>query len=123
MGALTKDDGGVWRGAATKDGQSVQVWLDYKGNAGQQGGVAQTRSAPGATNLDGTTGNQPGTAAGRAVDRTLGTNTTGANPVANAPDGTAGNPPGTATGRAIDKTLGTNTTGANPAGTSAAAPR
>jgi hypothetical protein len=123
VGALTKDDGGVWRGAATKDGQSVQVWLDYKGNAGQQGGVAQTRSAPGATNLDGTTGNQPGTAAGRAVDRTLGTNTTGANPVANAPDGTAGNPPGTATGRAIDKTLGTNTTGANPAGTSAAAPR
>ena len=29
---------------------------------------------------DGTPGNPPGTAAGRAVDRTLGTNSTGANP-------------------------------------------
>ena len=34
VGTLTKDDGGVWRGTATKDGQSVQVWLDYKGNTG-----------------------------------------------------------------------------------------
>ena len=38
VGALTKDDGGVWRGTATKAGQSVQVWLDYKGNTGQQSG-------------------------------------------------------------------------------------
>ncbi len=81
VGSLTKDDGGVWRGTATKDGQAVQVWLDYKGNTGQQGGMAQTMSTPGAANLDGTTGNQPGTAAGRALDRTLGTNATGANPV------------------------------------------
>ena len=79
VGTLTKDDG-VWRGTATKDGQSVQVWLDYKGNTGQQGGMPQAMSTSGATNLDGTTGNQPGTAAGRTVDRTLGTNTTGANP-------------------------------------------
>ncbi len=81
VGGLTKDDGGVWRGTATKEGQSVQVWLDYKGNTGQQGGMPQAMAAPGATNLDGTTGNQPGTAAGRTMDRTLGTNTTGANPV------------------------------------------
>ncbi len=53
VGALTKDDGGVWRGSATKDGQPVQAWLDYKGNAGQQGGVTQTLSTPSATNLDG----------------------------------------------------------------------
>jgi hypothetical protein len=33
---LKKDADGVWRGTATKDGQSVQVWLDYKGNVGQQ---------------------------------------------------------------------------------------
>jgi len=79
VGSLAKDDGGVWRGTATKDGRTVQVWLDYKGNAGQQGGTAQTMSVPGASNL-GTTGNPPGTAAGRAMDRTLGTNTTGANP-------------------------------------------
>ena len=34
---------------------------------------------------DGTPGNPPGTAAGRAADRALGTNTTGANPGASAP--------------------------------------
>ena len=30
------DQNGVWRGTATKDGQQVGVWLDYKGNIGQQ---------------------------------------------------------------------------------------
>ncbi len=33
---LTKDPNGVWRGSAQKDGQPVNVWLDYKGNVGQQ---------------------------------------------------------------------------------------
>ena len=33
---LKKDHDGVWRGTGTKDGQPVQVWLDYKGNVGQQ---------------------------------------------------------------------------------------
>ena len=33
---LAKDANGVWRGQGTKDGQPVQVWLDYKGNVGQQ---------------------------------------------------------------------------------------
>ncbi len=33
---LKKDADGVWRGTATKDGQSISVWLDYKGNVGQQ---------------------------------------------------------------------------------------
>jgi peptidoglycan hydrolase-like protein with peptidoglycan-binding domain len=33
---LRKDADGVWRGMAEKDGQQVQVWLDYKGNVGQQ---------------------------------------------------------------------------------------
>ena len=47
VGALTKDSGGVWRGTATKDGRSVGVWLDYKGNTGQDSGMAQTMSAPG----------------------------------------------------------------------------
>ncbi len=32
---LKKDDGGVWRGKAQKNGQTVNVWLDYKGNVGQ----------------------------------------------------------------------------------------
>ena len=39
VGALTKDDGGVWRGTATKGGASAQVWLDYKGNIGRDGGA------------------------------------------------------------------------------------
>jgi sporulation protein YlmC with PRC-barrel domain len=68
---------------------------------------------------DGTPGNPPGTAAGRAVDRTLGTGSV-TGPAA--PDGTPGNPPGTAAGRAMDRTLGTNTTGVNPGGASSVAP-
>ena len=36
---LHLDQNGVWRGQATKDGQTVSVWLDYKGNVGQ--GTAQ----------------------------------------------------------------------------------
>ncbi len=71
VSGLSKDNGGVWRGSATKDGQSVQVWLDYKGNAGQEGGAATNTGA---------SSNPPGTAAGRTMDRTLGTNTTGTNP-------------------------------------------
>jgi hypothetical protein len=32
IAALKKDNNGVWRGMATKDGQSVHVSLDYQGN-------------------------------------------------------------------------------------------
>ena len=32
VSGLTKDDKGIWRGTATKDGKSVKVALDYKGN-------------------------------------------------------------------------------------------
>ncbi len=32
---LKKDDFGVWRGHGKKNGQTVSVWLDYKGNVGQ----------------------------------------------------------------------------------------
>lgn len=32
VSALTKDANGAWTGTATKDGQSVTVMLDYKGN-------------------------------------------------------------------------------------------
>ena len=34
--ARKKDANGVWRGTAMHDGQQVSVWLDYKGNVGQQ---------------------------------------------------------------------------------------
>ena len=33
---LHKDSNGVWHGKAMKNGQQVGVWLDYKGNVGQQ---------------------------------------------------------------------------------------
>jgi len=126
---LNKDDDGVWRGTATKNGQQVAVWLDYKGNAGE-GNAAVMRSDSGdrssdrsaASNTtsgyrpDGTAGNPPGTAATRATDRALGTNTSGAYPQHNNPDGTPGNPPGTAAERATDRALGSNTSGANPGG-------
>jgi hypothetical protein len=32
IGALKKDNAGVWRGMATKDGQRVNVSVDYQGN-------------------------------------------------------------------------------------------
>jgi hypothetical protein len=32
VGKLTKDDNGIWSGRATKDGQQVDVSLDYQGN-------------------------------------------------------------------------------------------
>ena len=65
VSALSKDHGGVWRGRATKDGQPVQVWLDYKGNTGQQSGMASSVGVLGA-------------ASGRAVDP--GTTPPGAHP-------------------------------------------
>ena len=33
---LKKDGDGVWRGHGMKNNASVNVWLDYKGNIGQQ---------------------------------------------------------------------------------------
>ena len=33
---LKKDNDGIWRGHGIKNGASVGVWLDYKGNIGQQ---------------------------------------------------------------------------------------
>jgi len=32
VSALKLDDKGVWRGTATKDGQSISIGLDYQGN-------------------------------------------------------------------------------------------
>lgn len=34
--ALRKGDDGVWRGTAMKDGQRVEVWLDYQGDVGRE---------------------------------------------------------------------------------------
>ena len=87
--------------------------------------TSTTRQA-GATTVAGGTGTMTGqTSAGRTatgaaagaastVDKTLGTNVSGANPAADAPDGTPGNPPGTMASRAMDKALDTNISGANP---------
>ncbi len=36
VSGLKKDADGVWRGNGTKGGTQVAVWLDYKGNVGQQ---------------------------------------------------------------------------------------
>jgi len=35
VGTLQKDDNGVWRGPAQKNGTQTNVWLDYKGNVGE----------------------------------------------------------------------------------------
>ena len=49
---LKKDETGVWRGRATKDGKTVDVSLDYQGNviqAGTQGTTTPSNPAPGAS--------------------------------------------------------------------------
>lgn len=109
---LQKDEQGIWRGRAMRNGTPTDVALDFKGEVFSGSGA----TAGAATSRDGTVGNPPGTAAGRAADQALGTNATGTNPGGATPDGTPGNSPGTAAGRAMDRTLGTNTMGANPGG-------
>lgn len=104
---LRKDEGGVWRGTAMRDGASVPVWLDYKGNISPAGGATSASSST--TGVPGTT---LGTTPGSTLGTTPGTALGGRNV-----DGTVGNPPGTAAGRAIDRSLGTNSTGTNPGAT------
>ena len=73
-------------------------WNSYDEKAGPWTGGSMT----GAGQPDGTPGNPSGTAASRAVDRTIGTNISGAYPGQS--DGTPANPPGTAAGRATGVT-------------------
>jgi hypothetical protein len=52
VSSLKKDDTGVWRGRATKDGKTVDVSLDYQGNviqAGTQGTTAPSNATSGAS--------------------------------------------------------------------------
>ena len=49
---LKKDDNGVWRGRAIKDGKTVDISVDYQGNviqAGAQGTTAPSNAAQGGT--------------------------------------------------------------------------
>jgi hypothetical protein len=77
---LKKDDNGVWRGTATKGGESEAVWLDYKGNVGPHPTPTSSRSGV----------NPPGTVGGRATDRSLGTGAPGTNPPGATPGATPG---------------------------------
>lgn len=48
---LKKDDNGVWRGRAMKDGRTVDLSVDYQGNvvqAGSQGTTGSSNAAKGA---------------------------------------------------------------------------
>ena len=94
---LRKDDNGFWRATATHGSMAGDVAMDFQGRIAHGAGVASMGARPASTGMtttvpipttpmgatrapDGTPGNPPGTAAGRAVDRTLGTNSTGTNP-------------------------------------------
>jgi stress response protein YsnF len=137
--------GGTSTGAMNR-GSEASSGSAASHSAGSSAGIDPRSSPP-----DGTPGNPPGTMASRAVDKTLGTNMSGANPAGestfttghssgaaggattyfdrndgpdtNPPDGTPGNPPGTMASRAVDKTVGTNISGANPAGDSVLGPK
>ncbi len=120
---LRKDDAGFWRGRANRGGTAIDVALDFRGRIAAGPGVAALGTASRGTGADrtgadartgagsgerpdGTPGNPPSTATGRAVDRMQGETPQ--------PDGTPGNPSGTAAGRALDRATGSNTTGLNP---------
>ncbi len=90
VSGLRKDDNGIWRGRATRNGTPTEVGVDFRGNvvagaATAAPGTAGNNAVNTGPVRDGTPGNPPGTAAGRAVDRALGTNSTGANPNPAAP--------------------------------------
>ena len=63
---LRKDDQGIWRAKAMRNGSPTEVGLDFKGNV-VAGAVAPTGAGNNAVNVgqgrDGTAGNPPGTAA------------------------------------------------------------
>ena len=46
---LKKDDNGVWRGQAMKNGQTVDVSVDYQGNVVQAGGQGTSMPSNAAT--------------------------------------------------------------------------
>lgn len=51
VSGLKKDDDGVWRGRAMKDGKVVDISVDYQGNviqAGSQGSTGSTNATRGA---------------------------------------------------------------------------
>jgi hypothetical protein len=52
VSGLKKDDNGVWRGRAMKDGRTVDVSVDYQGNviqAGSQGSTNPSNATQGRT--------------------------------------------------------------------------
>lgn len=100
ISGLQKDDKGVWRGRAVRNGSPTEVGVDFRGTV-----VAGAAGAP---------TEAPGSGSNNAVNVGPGNpNTPGANPNAGGADGTPGNPPGTAAGRAL---------GTSPATPPAAAP-
>ena len=115
VGDLQKDEQGVWRGKAMRNGSRTDVALDYQGNvfagAAARGTATGSTSTVGGTTSarDGSPGNPPSTATGRAVDQVQGQTPR--------PDGTPGNPPGTAVGRAVGTTSGPDGSSANPPST------
>jgi len=48
VGKLAKDDNGVWRGRAMKDGKQIEVSLDYQGNVVAGSGTTGTPMRAGA---------------------------------------------------------------------------
>lgn len=116
---LRKDDNGFWRARGMRAGVAEPVALDFRGRIAAGPGVSAlgtgAANAPAsgpaagvgtAGRPDGSQGNPPSTAVGRAVDRAQ-----GETPRA---DGTPGNPAGTAVGRAVDGATGSGASG--PAG-------
>lgn len=76
---LTKDAAGFWRGRGSRSGAVTDIAMDFQGRIAAGAGVmtlgnsTRTTAPMAAPARDGTPGNPPGTAAGRAMDRATGT--------------------------------------------------
>lgn len=105
---LKKDNGGVWRGSGSKDGQSEQVWLDYKGNVGPHPTPASNRDAG---NTSSTSGRPVGSTTGSSMSNSPvgGAANSAARPMGGTGSITGGGPAGV-TGGGTPSTPGGSTT-------------
>jgi hypothetical protein len=95
----------IQQGQGNTTGNDARGGVMAQGNAtGQTTGTAPATGGGPTTARDGTPGNPPSTAVGRAADAVTGNRTDA--------DGTGNNPPGTALGRALGTTPGSTAAGA-----------
>jgi len=115
---LRKDDRGFWRGQAMRNGQVIEVAMDFRGRIAAGPNLATLGRGASTTGAPATPYTYPSTTVPSSPTPSLtGVRPDVSRPDVSRPDGTPGNPPGTAAGRAVDRATGSNITGTTPAPT------